>query len=83
MVMNMNNEFHIKINTIERAKNLVDICCSFDCDIDVICGRYIVDAKSIMGIFSLDLRHDLIIKIHSMNESEIKYFNERLSDFKI
>ncbi len=45
----------VKIDTVVDAKKFVTICNLAEFDIDLISGRYIVDAKSIMGLFSLDL----------------------------
>lgn len=78
----MQNEFQVQLNTIDRAKRFVKICDSFDEDIDLSSGRYIIDAKSIMGIFSFDLTKPLNIRIHSQNIDTIKRFNEEMSDFK-
>ena len=55
----------IRINTIEDVKNFVSLVTGVNYDVDIISGRYAIDAKSIMGIFSLDLSKDLELKIHS------------------
>lgn len=60
----------IRINTIDDVKNFVAIVTGVDFDVDIISGRYAIDAKSIMGIFSLDLSKDLELKIHSDNCGE-------------
>ena len=78
----MQNEFQVQLNTIDRVKRFVKICDSFEEDIDLSSGRYIIDAKSIMGIFSFDLTKPLNISIHSQNIDTIKRFNEEMSDFK-
>lgn len=78
----MQNEFQVQLNTIDRVKRFVKICDSFEEDIDLSSGRYIIDAKSIMGIFSFDLTKPLNIRIHSQNIEIIKRFNEEMSDFK-
>lgn len=52
------------INTIESVKNFVNIVSKFDAEIDLASGRYIIDAKSIMGIFSVDLSKPLDLRIH-------------------
>ena len=53
------------IKTIENAKELVDVTSKFDEEIDLVSGRYVVDAKSIMGIFGLDLLNPVTILIHT------------------
>ena len=56
--------FMIKLNTIQDVKKLVNAVCAFDGDIDLKSGRYVVDAKSIMGIFSLDLLNPIEMTVH-------------------
>ena len=57
----------ININTINDVKNFVSIVSRCDYDVDIVSGRYAIDAKSIMGIFSLDLSKELTLNIHSDN----------------
>ena len=45
----------ISLNSIDKVKSFVNTISQFDSDFDLISGRYVIDAKSIMGIFSLDL----------------------------
>ncbi len=58
----------ININSIDKVKNFVNVITKFDNDFDLISGRYVIDAKSIMGIFSLDLSQDLDLVIQHDNE---------------
>ena len=58
------------------------ICWIFDCDIDVLYRRYILDAKSIMSILSVDLTQPLKVVIHSDDEDELERFSEMMEDFK-
>ena len=60
----------VRINTIEDVKNFVSVVTGVDFDVDIVSGRYAIDAKSIMGIFSLDLSKDLELRIHSDNCGE-------------
>ena len=55
----------ISLNSIDKVKSFVNAITQFEFDFDLISGRYVIDAKSIMGIFSLDLSKpiDLAIKI--------------------
>ena len=56
---------NVKLATVKDVQEFVKICTRFDLvDIDIISGRYIIDAKSIMGIFSLDLSKPLKLNIH-------------------
>lgn len=52
-------------------------------DVDAIMGRYIIDAKSVLGIYALDLRKPIDVEIHSGDEEEIKRFNMAMEEFKI
>ena len=45
----------ISLNSIDKVKSFVNTISQYDFDFDLISGRYVIDAKSIMGIFSLDL----------------------------
>lgn len=55
----------ISLDSIDKVKSFVNILAKFDCDFDLISGRYIIDAKSIMGIFSLDLSKPIDLEIHA------------------
>lgn len=55
----------ISLNSIDKVKAFVNDVTKFNCDFDLISGRYVIDAKSIMGIFSLDLSKDIDLSIHS------------------
>ena len=48
-------EVKVFLGTIERVKDFVNEVSRLDCDVDIVSGRYVIDAKSIMGIFSTDL----------------------------
>ena len=68
-------------NAIKRGKLLVSLANSFEEDIDIVSDRYIIDAKSIMGIFSLNLYKPLKIVFHSNDDSRIKMFVEKMEEF--
>ena len=55
----------ISLGSIEAVKEFVALTNSYSFDSDLVSGRYAVDAKSIMGIFSLDLSKELTLNIHS------------------
>lgn len=78
----MQNEFRVQLNTIDRVKRFVKICDNYKEDIDLGSGRYIIDAKSIMGIFSFDLTKPLNIRIHSNNDDVVRRFNEEMSEYR-
>jgi phosphotransferase system HPr-like phosphotransfer protein len=53
------------LQAINDVKEFVNIVMKYDFDIDLVSGRYAVDAKSIMGIFSLDLSKPIELNAHS------------------
>lgn len=55
----------ISLAAINDVKNFVNIVTKYDFDVDLISGKYVVDAKSIMGIFSLDLSSPIEVQVHS------------------
>ena len=55
----------ISLATIESVRQFVNIVAKYNIDIDLSSGRYVVDAKSIMGIFSLDLMNPITMTVHS------------------
>ena len=55
----------ISLSAINDVKNFVNIVTKYDFDVDLISGKYVVDAKSIMGIFSLDLSKPIDVQVHS------------------
>ncbi|MBQ8508891.1 MAG: HPr family phosphocarrier protein [Clostridia bacterium] len=61
----------IKLSSIEDVRNFVNIVSKYDMEIDLSSGRYIVDAKSIMGIFSLDLLKPIKLTAHNDNTDEL------------
>lgn len=62
---------NVEITTIEDVKKFVSTVAKCDYDVDIISGRYAIDAKSIMGIFSLDLSKPLEMRIHSDDCDEL------------
>ena len=57
----------ISLNSIGKVKSFVNTISQFDYDFDLVSGRYVIDAKSIMGIFSLDLSKSIELSIHTDN----------------
>ncbi|MCI8649107.1 MAG: HPr family phosphocarrier protein [Anaerotruncus sp.] len=55
----------IKLDTINDVKNFVNTVAKYEFDVDLVSGRYAVDAKSIMGIFSLDLSRPIKMDVYS------------------
>ncbi|MCC8140695.1 MAG: HPr family phosphocarrier protein [Lachnospiraceae bacterium] len=61
---------HISLNSIDKVKAFVNEITKFDNDFDLVSGRYVIDAKSIMGIFSLDLSKPIELNIHSESNAD-------------
>ncbi len=59
--------FNVMLKSINDVKDFVNIVNKYDFDVDLSSGRYVVDAKSIMGIFSLDLSKPIKVEVHSDN----------------
>ena len=55
----------VRLSSIQDVRNFVDTVTKYNIDIDLSSGRYIVDAKSIMGIFSLDLSSPIDMEVRS------------------
>lgn len=57
----------IMLATINDVKDFVNVVTKYDFDVDLVSGRYAIDAKSIMGIFSLDLSKAIELQAHTEN----------------
>ncbi len=69
----------IKLNTLNDANSLVKSIDKYNYDIDAVCGRYVIDAKSIMGLFP----KEIFIVIHTNNKDVISKFEEDISKWKV
>ena len=78
----MDTERYVYLNNIKRVKNFVNQIINIESDVDLIYGRYILDAKSIMAIFSINLNNKLKLVLHSDDEDEIRKFNEIAEEYK-
>ena len=80
--MEEKNTCVIKLNSLEKVKHFVNEATTFECDVDVLYRRYILDAKSIMALLSVDLTESLKVVIHTDDYDELKRFYEMMEDFK-
>lgn len=71
----------ISLNSIDKVKSFVNDITRFENDFDLVSGRYVIDAKSIMGIFSLDLSKPIDLNIHA--EENIDVILETLKQYTI
>ena len=75
------NGIKIKLK-YEDLKEFIKITTSFESNIDMIKDRYVIDARSIMGIMSLDFTQPTMVVIHSSNEDEIVKFLDGMKKFQ-
>ena len=73
------NEKNIVLNNVEAAKEFVKAASECDFDIDVYYNRFLIDAKSILGVLSLDLTRELTVDCHG----ESQEFNRTLKKFAV
>ena len=73
-------EMQIKLFTIQEVREFVNLVILVDFEVDLIQGRYLIDAKSIMGIFSLDLLSPITLIAHSDNTAVLF---EKLTKFTV
>ncbi len=74
--------FHVLLTSINDVKQFVNAACEQPFDIDILAGRYIIDAKSIMGIFSVDLAKPIRVEVHG-TEEDGKAFYEQIKEFVV
>lgn len=77
----MNTRLTINLNDFTKARKFSNEASKFTSDIDVIRDRYVIDGKSTIGIFTLDLSKPVDVEIHSDDPYEIKRFNDIMSEF--
>lgn len=70
----------ISLNSIDKVKTFVNEINQFGAEFDLVSGRYVIDAKSIMGIFSLDISKPIDLNIHA-EEKEIPAIVEKLAPY--
>ena len=73
--------FDLLLSSINDVKDFVNIVSKYDFDVDLTSGRYVVDAKSIMGIFSLDLTKPITLNIHT--DENVDKILDALKDYLI
>ena len=73
----------ISLNSIDKVKHFVNDLTKFNTDFDLVSGRYVVDAKSIMGIFSLDLSKPIDLNIQADEGEELDNILKTLAPYII
>lgn len=69
--MPSNKDFKIRLSNIDTVKQFVSLTTASNCNVNVMSGRYVIDGKSIMGIFSIDLTRVLDVSISGETEQEV------------
>lgn len=74
--------FYVSLSSIEDVKKFVDAANHCDCEVDVLSGRYIINAKSIMGLFSIDLAKPVRVEVHGTQEQG-QAFEQSVAPFTV
>ena len=74
--------YKIKLDTIEKVKKFTSVIETFENDIDIMQGRYVINAKSVIAIFSLDLTKVLKVIIHDATVKDTARLEEILKEFR-
>ena len=74
-------QISVDTDTLAKVKSFVNEVTKFDNEFDLVSGRYVVDAKSIMGIFSLDLTKPITLNIHT--DENVDKILDTLKDYLI
>lgn len=72
----------VNLNEMTKLNGFVNEVATFESNVDAVRGRYVIDAKSIMGMFSFDLSKDLEIILHSDDDAEIARFIEVMKKYQ-
>ena len=76
------SEFYVSLSSIEDVRQFVNAANRCTCEVDVLSGRYVVDAKSIMGLFSLDLSKPVKVEVHGA-DADRAAFEESVAAFEV
>ena len=73
----------ILLNTVEKIKEFVSITTKYNCDFDIASGRYVVDGKSIMGIFALDVSKPHTLSVITEDQRLLAQIRDEISRFAV
>ena len=73
-------DFMVSLASMEHVKRFVDIACGCPCEVDVRAGRYVVNAKSVLGLFSLDLSQPVEVEVLG-TPAQKEAFRESVKEF--
>ena len=71
-------EFHVILNEVSKVKDFVNMTTNLENDADLVSGKYVIDAKSIMGIFSMNLSRPILFRYHG-NEQDVAEIRARFA----
>lgn len=74
-------QYPIKLKSVEDIKDFVNEVRTLDCELDLVSGRYTVDAKSIMGVFSLDLTNPLTLQVYGATDRDLEQLESILKAY--
>ena len=74
------NTLSVTLGSVPEVRTFADIASHYSCEIDVLSGRYVVDAKSILGIFSLDLSRPISLEVYADDCEDLE---KDIAQFKI
>lgn len=77
----MDTKLVLILNTLSKVKEFTNEANKFNSDIDIIRDRYVIDAKSVLGIYTIDLTKPVTVIINSDDKAEIERFNEKMEQF--
>ena len=73
--------FKIKLDSVDKVKDFIKKAFKQGYNIDITSDRYVIDGKSLMGIFTLDLSKELNVICHSDDVDEVDVFKETIKDY--
>lgn len=74
-------ELQVSLNTIDKVKSFVDKISEMNGEFNLVAGRYVIDAKSIMGIFSLDISKPLLLQVQNIEDQDV--FDEMIEKYAL
>ncbi|MDE6435632.1 MAG: HPr family phosphocarrier protein [Lachnospiraceae bacterium] len=74
-------ELQVSLNTIDKVKSFVDKISEMNGEFNLVAGRYVIDAKSIMGIFSLDISKPLLLQVQNIEDQDV--FDEMIQKYAL
>lgn len=73
----------VKFATFEKVNQFIRVITNFESDVDLVSGRYVINAKSAMGVYSLDLTKELELNIYEKVEGETEKLVQELRDLGV